>query len=195
MFNLERNTELRELLLNNKNVEWLGNEVSCGVGMQRIDVLSIHQEENEKIITPIELKATKARKGITRQLKRYVDWLELYFIPNIKVQAKIQPVIIAEKYKRSTPEYKKLTKISDKECAKPRDTVREFFKRFCPDLQKHVIRFDRGGFDVHLFNVISPYSFQDKMSETLVFHDSNGYSRKYTCKFDEKGNFIGWQNA
>lgn len=107
--NIERNTELRELLLNNKNVEWLGNEVSCGVGMQRIDVLSIHQEENEKIITPIELKATKARKGITRQLKRYVDWLELYFIPNIKVQAKIQPVIIAEKYKRSTPEYKKLT--------------------------------------------------------------------------------------
>ena len=110
--NIERNTELRELLLNNRNVEWLGNEVSCGVGMQRIDVLSIHQEENEKILTPIELKATKARKKrkeITRQLKRYVDWLELYFIPNIEAQAKIQPVIIAEKDNKSTPEYKKLT--------------------------------------------------------------------------------------
>ena len=34
--------------------------------------------------------------------------MELYFIPNIEVQAKIQPVIIAEKYKRSTQKYKKL---------------------------------------------------------------------------------------
>lgn len=105
-------------------------------------------------------------------------------------------ITVLKKFQSFTADEKnKYCKISDKECAKPRDTVREFFKRFCPDLQKHVIRFDRGGFDVHLFNVISPYSFQDKMSETLVFHDSNGYSRKYTCKFDEKGNFIGWQNA
>ena len=106
--NIEGNTELKKLLLDNKNIEWLGNEVSCGVGMQRIDVLSIHQKENEKIITPIELKATKARKGITRQLKRYVDWLNLYFIPNIALQTKIQPVIIAEKYKRNSTEYRKL---------------------------------------------------------------------------------------
>jgi len=106
--NIESNTELKKLLLDNKNIEWLGNEVSCGVGMQRIDVLSMHQKENEKIITPIELKATKARKGITRQLKRYVDWLELYYIPNIAFQTKIQPVVIAEKYKRNSVKYRQL---------------------------------------------------------------------------------------
>ncbi|MBW1616065.1 MAG: DUF91 domain-containing protein, partial [Deltaproteobacteria bacterium] len=39
-----------------ENMEWIGNEVSCGVGMQRIDIMLSVSGENRKVI-PIELKS------------------------------------------------------------------------------------------------------------------------------------------
>mgnify|MGYP003542800650 CR=1 FL=1 len=82
-------------ILNNK-IEWLGNEVSCGVGMQRIDVMfSIEETSNKRFLYPIELKAVGAHKDNTRQLTRYIDWIEQYYIPNrISI---IQPVLICKK--------------------------------------------------------------------------------------------------
>ncbi len=76
-------------------IEWIGNEVSCGVGMQRIDVcLSVFQA-TQKTIIPIELKAVEASKDNIRQLQRYVDWLEQYYLPNRP--SDIQPTLITKK--------------------------------------------------------------------------------------------------
>lgn len=79
-----------------KNIEWLGNEVSCGVGMQRIDVMfSVAESETKRFLYPIELKAVPAYEDNTRQLTRYIDWIEQYYIPNrISI---IQPVLICKK--------------------------------------------------------------------------------------------------
>lgn len=71
------------LNVKNKNIEWIGNEVSCGVGMQRIDIMfSISESETKRILCPIELKAIPAYEDNTRQLTRYIDWIEQYYIPN-----------------------------------------------------------------------------------------------------------------
>lgn len=89
----------------NENIEWIGNEVSCGVGMQRIDIMlgSVDNQNNHKII-PIELKSTHAHIGIIKQLQRYVDWLEQYYLPN--KPSDISPMIISRKIdNKQTNEY------------------------------------------------------------------------------------------
>lgn len=93
----DRNKTLQPLLIGNQNLEWLGNEVSCGVGMQRIDVmLSLSEGMTEKkYVVPIELKAVPYYSNITDQLQRYVDWLEQYYTPNRP--SAISPVIITKK--------------------------------------------------------------------------------------------------
>ena len=44
------NKELDKSLLNGLSFEWLGNEVSCGVGMQRIDIMLSLIKENVRIV-------------------------------------------------------------------------------------------------------------------------------------------------
>lgn len=83
---------------------WLGNEVSCGVGMQRIDVFPIIIINGEKEFRVIELKSVYATKDITRQLKRYIDWTKL-FIDDANVE-KIRPIIVSLKI----PDYSKSSK-------------------------------------------------------------------------------------
>ena len=80
---------------NNINIEFLGNEVSCGVGMQRIDILvSSRNQDNSNLIVPIELKSCEVYPDIINQMQRYIDWLEQYYIPN-QPNSDIQPIIIA----------------------------------------------------------------------------------------------------
>ena len=99
--NLQFETHLQAYILQNienifthENIEWIGNEVSCGVGMQRIDILlsSVTNNISRKII-PIELKSTEAYADITIQLQRYIDWLQQYYIPNRP--SIIEPMIIS----------------------------------------------------------------------------------------------------
>lgn len=88
------------------NIEWIGNEVSCGVGMQRIDIMLSIDGKDRKII-PIELKSTCAYKNkrIINQIQRYLDWLEQYYIPN-KISYDIEPMIISRKVKnKKTDKY------------------------------------------------------------------------------------------
>lgn len=75
----------------NQPIEWIGNEVSCGVGMQRIDIMLSINGQNRKVI-PIELKSVSAYPEITTQLQRYVDWIEQYYLPNRP--SDIEPMII-----------------------------------------------------------------------------------------------------
>lgn len=79
---------------------WIGNEVSCGVGMQRIDVLIIEDTGDEVHIRIIELKDEKPVDSILEyQLAWYVDWVSDYMVPNYERIGKmvyIHPCIIAE---------------------------------------------------------------------------------------------------
>jgi len=89
------NKSLDNSLLNDLIIEWLGNEVSCGVGMQRIDIMISLFETNRRIVMPIELKSIEASTDNIIQIQRYVDWLEQYYIPN-RI-SDIQPVLISKK--------------------------------------------------------------------------------------------------
>lgn len=81
------------LNIDSNTLEWLGNEVSCGVGMQRIDIMfSKRNDEIDREIVPIELKAVSASEDNVRQIARYVDWIEQYYISNR--QSTIRPVLI-----------------------------------------------------------------------------------------------------
>lgn len=101
------NKSLDKCLINGLNFEWLGNEVSCGVGMQRIDIMLSLIKNNTKIVLPIELKAVEASKDNIVQIQRYVDWLEQYYIPN-RI-SDISPVLISKKIlNRNTDSYKEI---------------------------------------------------------------------------------------
>lgn len=82
-------------IFKNENIEWIGNEVSCGVGMQRIDIMVSSIRKADRIIIPIELKSKEAYLNITSQVQRYVDWLKIYYLSNI--ESKIEPMIISKK--------------------------------------------------------------------------------------------------
>ena len=86
----------KALDIKTKDLEWLGNEVSCGVGMQKIDVMfSKKIDENEHLLVPIELKAVATEEYNVTQIKRYIEWIEQYYIPN--TASIIQPVLICKK--------------------------------------------------------------------------------------------------
>ena len=91
---------LRNLLhIDAEKATWIGNEVSCGVGMQRIDVVTI-QEDNQSVeINVIELKDEDPYDSIiTYQLPWYIDWVKNYWCPlYIGKQITIKPIVIAKK--------------------------------------------------------------------------------------------------
>jgi len=91
-------------ILDDEEIEWLGNEVSCGVGMQRIDIMTSLCGNPRKII-PIELKSNECHSGILVQVQRYVDWLEQYYIPNRPCD--IQPIIICRQSNKDSNAYQK----------------------------------------------------------------------------------------
>lgn len=84
-------------------IEWIGNEVSCGVGMQKIDIMISINSQNRKII-PIELKSVTAYPEIISQLQKYIDWIQQYYLPNRP--SDIEPMIISrEIIDKSTSDY------------------------------------------------------------------------------------------
>lgn len=61
---------------------WIGNEVSCGVGMQRIDVMLKQESDTDVYIRLIELKDEKPYiEIITNQIPWYLEWLSYYVLP------------------------------------------------------------------------------------------------------------------
>lgn len=92
--NIEKNLSLlRALGLDAASINWIGNEVSCGVGMQRIDImLSKIENPTQRIVLPVELKAVPASEDNISQISRYIDWIEQYYIPNRT--STIEPVLI-----------------------------------------------------------------------------------------------------
>ena len=89
---------------------WIGNEVACGVGMQRIDILLIEENQDKVIITVIELKDEKPFfVDVIRQLDWYIEWLSYYVVPNYSEKnIRIIPVIIANGKPDNNPIYSSL---------------------------------------------------------------------------------------
>ncbi|MFA5498464.1 MAG: DUF91 domain-containing protein [Candidatus Cloacimonadia bacterium] len=83
------------ILTGGYSVTWIGNEVSCGVGMQRIDI-AVEEERKDiaydRIINAIELKCKPCDSSNLRQINRYISWLEQYYLPNRPCA--IQPVLL-----------------------------------------------------------------------------------------------------
>ena len=94
---------LDSTLINNadETINWIGNEVSCGVGMQRMDVVLSTKSPEEELnnLYVIELKCVPIEIEHIKQMNRYMDWLSQYYIPNLP--SKIIPVLIA--LGKSTP--------------------------------------------------------------------------------------------
>ena len=83
--------------VDNYDIEWIGNEVSCGVDMQRIDImisLISKCDNTNRIIIPIELKYEEIDEKIINQLYRYINWIKQYYIPN-RI-SNIKPIIIGK---------------------------------------------------------------------------------------------------
>lgn len=118
------NVNLDESILNGAQIEWLGNEVSCGVGMQRIDVMPSVVQNEQRILIPIELKAVEADERNIIQVQRYIDWIEQYYIPNR--QSDIQPVLVAKKiankrssaYQRLIDSFNRFNQANNNRCAR-----------------------------------------------------------------------------
>ncbi|MCK5320020.1 DUF91 domain-containing protein [Candidatus Parcubacteria bacterium] len=116
------NQKLDSPVLGESNIEWLGNEVSCGVGMQRIDIMLSVFQDSQRVLLPVELKAVEADEKNTIQIQRYIDWIEQYYIPNR--QSDIQPILISkkvvskksERYQKTLSSFKQFNKNNIKRC-------------------------------------------------------------------------------
>lgn len=85
--------------INSDHLFWLGNEVSCGVGMQRIDIMIIQEVDRFVRIIPIELKDEQPNPLVFNQISWYVKWIKQYVVPNYAAYDKsleIIPYIVAK---------------------------------------------------------------------------------------------------
>lgn len=101
------NPDLDRLILADGNIEWIGNEVYCGVGMRKIDVMLSLTKQGQRGLIPIELKSKEADENNIRQLQRYIEWIQQYYIPNR--QSDIHPILLAKaRNRRNTRTYRRL---------------------------------------------------------------------------------------
>lgn len=90
-------TQLSNLLIPYKKLEyWIGNEVSCGVGMQRIDLMIKQETQTDIVIRLIELKDEAPRDNVLKQINWYLEWLSDYVVPKYnRKRIRVIPTIIA----------------------------------------------------------------------------------------------------
>ncbi|MHA2620984.1 MAG: hypothetical protein V2G42_06675 [bacterium JZ-2024 1] len=79
------------------NPFWFGNEVACGVGMQKIDILTICQDGDRKEYRLIELKDEPIQPEVVEQIEYYVNWASQNSGKHLDgaFNWNIQPVIVA----------------------------------------------------------------------------------------------------
>ena len=85
-------TLLIQFLNQEPNIQWLGNEVYSGAGMQAMDILAIN---NQNIFKIYEIKKEEINKDITIQIFKYIQWLKNRFQSfNANVY---QPILVGKK--------------------------------------------------------------------------------------------------
>ena len=92
------------------NIIWLGNEVASGVGMQKIDILTIDQAEGRKEYRIIELKDESVDPKVVGQIEYYVNWASQNSGRHLEAAYNwnIRPIIVAPPHKSSN--WKNVTK-------------------------------------------------------------------------------------
>jgi len=85
------------------NVVWFGNEVACGMGMQKIDILTICQSMDRKEYRIIELKDEPVQPEVVDQIEYYVNWASQNSGRHLDgaFNWNIQPVIVAPLKRRN----------------------------------------------------------------------------------------------
>jgi hypothetical protein len=87
-----------------RSPDWFGNEIPCGVGMQKIDILSIAGWGTNPIFRIIELKDEAVTSDIIDQITYYVTWASESDGRHL-IGARhwnIQPVVVAPPHKPRT---------------------------------------------------------------------------------------------
>jgi hypothetical protein len=82
------------------NLVWFGNEVACGVGMQKIDILTIGQSGERREYRLIELKDEPVQPEIVNQIEYYVNWASQNSGRHLDgaFDWNIQPIIVAPQH-------------------------------------------------------------------------------------------------
>jgi hypothetical protein len=75
-----------------ESIRWVGNEVACGLGMQKIDIFVINGRQNDLFFRVIELKKDPPDELTVWQLVRYIEWT-IRFIPDAN-KNNIQPILL-----------------------------------------------------------------------------------------------------
>ncbi len=92
--NIGIDPKLEPICGKSKEIIWIGNEVFCGVGMQKIDIFTITSDGREnKDHRVIELKDEAVTPDVVGQLRRYVNWTHSYIKGTIN--SNIQPIVVA----------------------------------------------------------------------------------------------------
>ncbi|MEM5808294.1 MAG: hypothetical protein QW818_04165, partial [Candidatus Aenigmatarchaeota archaeon] len=93
--NIGTNPNLTPIVGN--NLFWFGNEVACGVGMQKIDILTICQDGDRKEYRLIELKDEPIQPEVVEQIEYYVNWASQNSGRHLDgaFDWNIQPVVVA----------------------------------------------------------------------------------------------------
>ena len=109
--NLEK---IKPLINDQIPITWIGNEVSCGVGMQSIDVAFIQENKKEAHFVICELKYKQPDEDIKEQINKYVIWMKEYILPTYNKKLIIHPTIIAPYPKKKALEMYNRIKSSTK---------------------------------------------------------------------------------
>lgn len=93
--NIGVNTDL-DAIVGNSPV-WFGNQVACGVGMQKLDILTICQDGERKEYRMIELKDEATEPRVVQQIEYYVNWASQNFGRHLDAAFNwnIQPIVVA----------------------------------------------------------------------------------------------------
>lgn len=129
----------KNILNNPKKINWIGNEIGCGVGMQSIDIMIDYEDQTNQLKTAvIELKADGSNKFpnyIGYQMERYVDWMLQYYKPNRFTD--IEPILLIPSINKNIKSYNQMLL-----------TISNFnnkFKNYCQKIRVIEFKFDNKG--------------------------------------------------
>jgi hypothetical protein len=75
-----------------ETVSWVGNEVACGLGTQKIDIFVINDYPSGLLFRVVELKKSPPNEETVWQLARYIEWTK-QFVPGAESN-NIQPILL-----------------------------------------------------------------------------------------------------
>ena len=75
-----------------ESLVWVGNEVACGVGMQKIDLFAINGDGQQRKFKVIELKIDPPTATTVFQLERYIEWTRRFVFG--ATERNIEPILL-----------------------------------------------------------------------------------------------------